>query len=84
MPPTLWENTALETLILADNALTELPDDIGTLASLRTLDLGHNLLTEVPESLAKLTALTDYLYLHDNRLTELRESLFTRMIRLRY
>ena len=31
-----------------------------------------------------LAGLTDYLYLHDNKLTVLRESLFTRLIRLRY
>ncbi|MGH9140547.1 MAG: leucine-rich repeat domain-containing protein, partial [Vicinamibacterales bacterium] len=84
LPATLWENTALETLMLADNQLTELPPAIAALTSLRTLDLGHNLLTELPESLSLLTALTDYLYLHDNKLTALRESLFVRMIRLRY
>ena len=39
VPASLWDNTALETLILADNALTELPDGIGALTSLRTLDL---------------------------------------------
>src|SRR6185369_6160669 len=28
LPASLWDNTALETLILADNALAELPEDI--------------------------------------------------------
>ncbi len=46
LPASLWDNTALETLILADNALAELPDGIGALTNLRTLDLGHNLLAE--------------------------------------
>ena len=69
LPASLWDNTALETLILADNGLAELPEQIGALTSLRTLDLGHNLLTDLPESLGQLTGLTDYLYLHDNKLT---------------
>ena len=51
LPASLWDNTALETLILADNGLTELPEAIGALTSLRTLDLGHNRLTDLPESL---------------------------------
>ena len=71
-------------LILADNALAELPDYIAALINLRTLDLGHNQLAELPDALGQLAGLTDYLYLHDNKLTALRESLFTRMIRLRY
>src|SRR6185369_15319377 len=83
-PASVWDNTALETLILADNGLAELPEGIGALTKLRTLDLGHNVLEDLPESLGQLADLADYLYLHDNRLTALRESLFTRLIRLRY
>lgn len=74
----------LESLILADNSLAELPEAIGALTRLRTLDLGHNHLADLPESLGRLTGLTDYLYLHDNRLSALRESLFARLIHLRY
>ena len=65
-------HAALETLVLADNALTELPVGIGALTSLRTLDLGHNLLMDLREALGLLTGLSDYLYLHDNRLTALK------------
>jgi hypothetical protein len=39
------------------------------------LDLGHNQLTSVPEALVDLNALTDFLYLHYNRLTLLPSSL---------
>ena len=31
LPSSLWDNTALETLILADNALAELPEGIAAL-----------------------------------------------------
>ena len=48
VPAAVWENTGLETLILADNGLTELSDGIGALTRLRTLDLGHNQLTTFP------------------------------------
>jgi hypothetical protein len=47
------------------------------------LDLGHNELTEVPDALGELDGLTDFLYLHDNRLTHLPPSI-GRLTRLRY
>ena len=47
------------------------------------LDLGHNALTQIPEGLGDLNGLTDFLYLHDNRLTSLPSSL-ARLTRLRY
>jgi Leucine-rich repeat (LRR) protein len=47
------------------------------------LDLGHNMLTSVPEGLANLEGLSDFLYLHDNRLTSLPSSL-SHLKRLRY
>ena len=47
------------------------------------LDLGHNQLTRVPEALGDLEGLTDFLYLHDNRLTSLPSSL-ERLTKLRY
>lgn len=47
------------------------------------LDLGHNKLTRVPESLADIEGLSDFLYLHDNRLTSLPLSL-GRLTKLRY
>ena len=75
VPKSTWEHTGLETLVLADNELSEVSGQIGRLKSLRMLDLGHNQLTSVPEALADLDALTDFLYLHDNRLTLLPSSL---------
>src|SRR3954463_4144809 len=83
VPDSVWTRTDLETLVLADNDLTELSPAIGRLQRLRMLDLGHNALTSVPESLGDLENLADFLYLHDNRLTSLPASL-SRLKRLRY
>jgi Leucine-rich repeat (LRR) protein len=79
----IWNQTDLETLVLADNDLCELSEEIGRLRKLRMLDLGHNQLKRVPDALADLEGLTDFLYLHDNRLTSLPSSL-ARLTRLRY
>jgi len=46
---TVWEQTELETLVLADNKITEISERIGRLEHLRMLDLGHNRLKDVPE-----------------------------------
>jgi len=83
VPDSVWEQADLQTLVLADNGLSELSERIGCLKKLRMLDLGHNALTSVPESLADLDGLTDFLYLHDNRLTSLPASL-ARLTKLRY
>ena len=83
VPDSVWDQTELETLVLADNALCEVSERIGRLKKLRMLDLGHNELTRVPDALAVLNGLTDFLYLHDNRLTSLPSSL-ARLTRLRY
>jgi len=64
-----------QTLILADNELSEVSEQIGCLKNLRVLDLGHNHLTSVPDALGDLDGLTDFLYLHDNQLTSLPSSL---------
>jgi len=45
VPPSVWEQIGLETLVLADNELSELPEEIGRLKKLRMLDMGHNRLT---------------------------------------
>ena len=79
----MWEQTELETLVLADNGLSEVSEQIGRLKRLRVLDLGHNELTQVPDALADLDGLTDFLYLHDNRLASLPPSL-DRLTKLRY
>jgi len=44
----------------------------------------NNLLAASAASFAKLNSLTDYLYLHDNRLKVLSDSVFERFIHLRY
>ena len=83
VPDYIWQQTELETLVLADNGLSEVSEQIGRLKTLRMLDLGHNELTRVPEALGDLDGLTDFLYLHDNRLTSLPSSL-GRLTKLRY
>lgn len=83
VPDSVWEETGLETLVLADNQLCEVSPQIGRLKSLTMLDLGHNYLTAVPETLADLDGLSDFLYLHDNRLTTLPLAL-ERLTKLRY
>ena len=83
VPDSVWERTELETLVLADNGLSEVSEHIGRLKGLHMLDLGHNQLTGVPDGLADLDGLTDFLYLHDNRLTSLPSSL-ERLTKLRY
>ena len=74
VPDEVWEQLEIETLVLADNGLTEIPARIGDLKQLRMLDLGHNALAHLPEELGDLTGLRDFLYLHDNRLASLPDS----------
>ena len=76
VPDSVWEQTELESLVLAENELSEVSEQIGRLKQLRMLDLGHNKLTQLPENLAEIEGLTDFLYLHDNRLASIRDSLF--------
>jgi Leucine-rich repeat (LRR) protein len=70
----VWEQTTLETLVLAENDLTELSGRIGNLSALRMLDLGHNQLTAIPESISRLSQLRE-LHLRDNRLTTLPDAI---------
>jgi Leucine-rich repeat (LRR) protein len=65
VPTWVWERTELETLVLADNGLSDLSDRIGGLKKLRMLDLGHNKLAHLPDALGDLGGLTDFLYLHE-------------------
>jgi Leucine-rich repeat (LRR) protein len=83
VPDSVWERVEIETLVLAENELSEVSEEIGLLKKLRMLDLAHNQLTRVPDGLANLDGLTDFLYLHDNRLTSLPSSL-ERLRKLRY
>jgi len=70
----IWNDPGI-VLILADNALSTISPRIGELQRLRTFDLGHNQLTELPVELGNLTGIRDFLYLHDNRLKSLPQSL---------
>lgn len=63
-----------EELLIAEQNLTALPSG---LTKLRTLDAGHNQIAEVPE----LPEVTDFLYLHDNRI---RSISYKNLGRLRY
>src|SRR5580704_65029 len=83
VPEPVWERTELETLVLADNDLTEVSEKIGSLRKLRMLDLGHNKLSQVPDALGDIVGLTDFLYLHDNQLVSLPAS-FACLTKLRY
>jgi Leucine-rich repeat (LRR) protein len=84
VPDEVWDVAdQLETLVLADNDLVELPDRIATLTRLRMLDLGHNALTMLPLELGALVELSHFLYLHDNQLTTLPDSLRS-LTKLRY
>lgn len=83
VPDEVWLRTDLQTLVLADNELTEVSDRIGELSQLRMLDLGHNRLSKLPISLGHLEGLSDFLYLHHNQLTQLPDSLSC-LQRLRY
>jgi len=75
VPKSLWDRPEIETLILADNDLTEISESIDRLQSLKTLDLGHNLLASLPNNLGHIPGLRDFLYLHDNHLAALPPSL---------
>jgi Leucine-rich repeat (LRR) protein len=83
VPDSVWEREDAETLVLAENGLSEISERIGRLRKLRMLDLGHNELKEVPAALGDLAGLSDFLYLHDNQLKALPASL-VRLARLRY
>ena len=74
VPPEIWNNSKITALIL-DNALSAISPRIGEFQDLRTLDLGHNELAELPNELGTLVKLRDFLYLHDNQLDSLPQSL---------
>jgi Leucine-rich repeat (LRR) protein len=83
VPDSVWQQTTIVALVLADNGLTEVSGKIGSLKMLRMLDLGHNQLAQLPNEIGDLPNLTDFLYLHDNHLTTLPSS-FANLSRLRY
>src|SRR5947209_13047029 len=71
VPEWVWDATELRVLNLSVNHLTRVSERLGDLRHLHTLDLGHNWLTELPARLGQLTELSEYLYVHDNRLAHL-------------
>src|SRR5260370_21380242 len=83
VPDSVWQQTEIETLVLADNNLSELSGPIGHLKMLPMLDLGHNQLTQLPDEIGTLPHLTDFLYLHYNPFATLPSS-FSSLTRLRY
>ncbi len=84
VPDSVWQQTDLETLVLADNNLSEISGQIVRLKKLRMLDLGHNQLTQLPYEIGDLPNLTDFLYLHDNHRLTSPPSSFENLTRLRY
>ena len=83
VPDWVWERTETTQLILADNGLTEISEQVAWLKQLRMLDLGHNEITQIPGAFGNLESLTDFLYLHDNKLNALPSSL-SKLTKLRY
>jgi len=81
VPAEVWTTPGVDTLILADTGLAAVPERIGSLAALRTLDLGHNAIAALPDAIGDLAGLTDFLYVHDNRLTRLPDAI-ARLTRL--
>jgi Leucine-rich repeat (LRR) protein len=84
LPAEIAQLKELRVLIVANNQLRALPEAIGFLPRLRMLDAGHNLIASLAQSFAKLTSLSDYLYLHDNRLQVLSDYVFEDFGKLRY
>jgi internalin A len=70
LPPDLFQNTRLRTLILDRNQLTALPPEIGQLTNLQALSLTLNRLTTLPPEIGLLTNLR-ILKVNGNLLTAL-------------
>jgi Leucine-rich repeat (LRR) protein len=70
--PSLIPN--LQVLYLADNALTELPPTVGSLARLTYLNLDRNQLKTLPAEIGSLQALS-FLRLNNNKLESVPESI---------
>jgi Leucine-rich repeat (LRR) protein len=77
IPDSICEHAEAHTLLVSNNRLTALPRCLARLTNLRTLDAGHNQIAEVPE----LPEITDFLYLHDNRIASMS---FRNLGRLKY
>ena len=64
-------------VLIHSRGLTRLPEEVWRHGEIRVLDAGHNQIAEVPA----LPLVTDFLYLHDNRI---RSIPYTNLERLKY
>ncbi len=75
MPEYVWEQVELETLVLAENELWEVPTGSAVSNGFARSISGITGLRRFPDALGDLEFLNDFLYLHDNRLTSLPSAL---------
>jgi Leucine-rich repeat (LRR) protein len=75
IPPSVFQNTQLNVLLLSSNQLQSPQNELIKLTNLTSLDLSFNRLTKLPFEFGKLTNLTS-LYLNNNQLTNLEIDLF--------
>ena len=74
LPSTISGLTALTSLVIKGCNINTVPDSIALLSHLTTIDLSSNKLTELPGHFA--FAELEYLYISENRITVLPDSLF--------
>lgn len=75
VPESVWRRTELQVLILADNGLTDLPPEIGRLYRLPPWTSATTTSPRCPPNWGDLAELSGCLYLHDNKLSEIPDSL---------
>ena len=83
VPAEVWTTPGLDALVLADTGLEHVPDAIGRLAALRCSISGTTRLRRCRTAFGDLAGLTDFLYVHDNRLTRLPDAI-ARLTGLQY
>ncbi|XP_015749532.1 PREDICTED: probable glycoprotein hormone G-protein coupled receptor, partial [Acropora digitifera] len=77
-----FDNCSLTTLHLANNKLTELPV-FGPDAELTTLDIAYNPITRLDAATLEMYKSIESLYLGGTKITELRDSIFSKNQELR-
>jgi len=75
VPESVWDQTELETLVLADNGLTEVSERIGGLKRLSDAGPWAQSVDSGAGGDWGIGRLDGFLYLHDNRLSELPASI---------
>ena len=83
LPESVWQERDLLVFNVSNNKLTAIPDAIRNLKGVRMVDLAHNEIRALPDGIGELDGLSDYLYLSDNKLTDLPRSI-GKLTRLRY